>query len=227
MWAPQMKTLSEHCRILAPDVRGFGASPDFDHQWTLGDAADDFIVLLDTLGIPTVTLAGLSMGGYLAFELLRKRPGMIERLILADTRARADNPAEGEARTRLAESVEHRGTETLVEAMMPRLLRDNADPGVRELIRPTIAGARPSSVAQALRAMRDRPDSTSLLAEIGCPVLVLVGREDLVTTVEESRKMADAIPGARYEEIPDAGHLSNLENPEAFNRAVHRFLEET
>ena len=203
MWAPQIDALSENCRVLAPDVRGFGKSPSFDHEWTLGNAADDVLGLLDTLDVSTIALAGLSMGGYLAFELLRKRPRMVQRLILADTRARADNPDEQNARTRLAEAVDRRGTESLVEAMMPRLLREKADPGVRALIEPKIAGARPDAVGQALRAMRDRPDSTSLLAEITCPVLVIVGREDVVTTVEESRKMADAITGARYAEIPD------------------------
>lgn len=224
LWAHQITSFRNSHRVIAHDVRGFGRSPLSQGPWSFSDIADDILCGLDTLNIPSLTVIGLSMGGYLAFELVRKRPSLIQRLVLADTRPDADNQEERSARTQLAESVSQIGTDSLVKIMAPKLLRKRPDPSVTKVIQRWIAEASPQAVIHALIAMRERPDSTPLLANIACPTLVLSGSEDLVTSVQDCRKLAEAISDSRYKEIPDSGHISNLENPTAFNRALDDFL---
>jgi 3-oxoadipate enol-lactonase len=216
-------------RRVAPDLRGMGLSDvPADGLYTMGEYADDLVALLDMLALEQVVVCGLSMGGYVAFELLRRHPQRIRALILANTRAEADS-AEGKAsRDQMLELVDQLGTAPLADQLVPKLLApssQSAMPQVVEHLRTMITSSPADGIKGALRAMRERPDSTDLLGEIGVPTLVVAGSEDKVVPVDRSRAMADAIPGAQFTVIPEAGHLTPLEQPIPTSRVILEFLE--
>jgi 3-oxoadipate enol-lactonase len=225
MWTPQREALAGRT-VLAPDFPGFGrepaaGAPDLDHF------ARSVLRHLDTAGIEKAVVVGLSMGGYVAFRLHALAPDRIAGLVLADTKAGRDDDATRAKRTDQAARVRREGVGWLPEAMLPGLLGETtrrARPDVVAVVRALIESANPEGVSRALEAMRERPDSTADLESIGVPVLVLVGEEDTLTPVAEARKIADGVPDGRLVVIPAAGHLSNLENPAAFNKALAEFL---
>ena len=229
MWQEQRDLLGRHCRILTPDQRGFGSSPPGADAPSLTACADDVVALLDRLGLERVVLGGLSMGGYVAMELLRRAPERVEGLVLADTKAQADTAEQREGRLRTAESAEREGTGELAEQMLPALLgRTSLEhrPAVAERVRALVARTPATAVAWASRAMAARPDSFEVLRATGVPALVVVGDEDVLSPVAQAQEMADALPDSRLLVVPGAGHLTALEDPEAFARGVSAFLEE-
>ncbi len=219
MWKPQIATLRNSFRCIAPDMRGFGTTP-LAGPWSLEDAADDLAELLDTLSVERCVVAGLSMGGYIALPFCARHGGRVHALVLANTRARADTEIEKEARTGIIAALEQSGSAILPERMLPRLLKPNPDSQVVKTVRDIMAATTATGAIFALKAMRDRPDRTSELGRISCPVLVISGEHDAITRIEECRAMADTIPNGTFKEIPNAGHLSNLENPAAFTSAM-------
>ncbi|MCA1683005.1 MAG: alpha/beta hydrolase [Actinobacteria bacterium] len=229
MWDDQVEALAGRWRVLAPDLAGFGSTPPpaEPRAATMGDAATTVAGLLDHLGLGPVVVGGLSMGGYVAFALLRSRPELVAGLVLADTRAGADTPEVAERRTAQEAQVAERGTAELVEPMLASLLSDETRaerPEVVDRARSLMAANPPAGVIAALEAMKGRPDATAELATIGVPTLVVVGEHDEPSPPAEAEAMAAAIPGARLEVIPGAGHLSNLERPEVFTAALETFL---
>jgi 3-oxoadipate enol-lactonase len=223
MWAPQIPELKNRFRVIAPDVRGFGQTPA-SGPWTLDDAADDFAALLDSLRIQECALLGLSMGGYIALPFYAKYSERVRRLVLADTRARADNDAEKTSRSEMIGALEQFGNVILADRMLPRLLKPNAELSVVTRVREMIETTSATNANYALMAMRDRPDASAVLERVSCPVLVIAGENDAVTRTDESQMMASHVADGQFVVIPDAGHLSNLENPAAFNRALEAFL---
>ncbi len=226
IWAPQLTGL-RGVRILAPDLRGFGQSDVVDGPTTLATYTDDLIALLDHLAIPQAVICGLSMGGYIAFDLVRRHRDRVAGLVLMDTRAAADTSAQREGRDAALATLASGGVAPIVQAMAGKFFADTTPAAVREALLGRMRRTAPAGIAAALGAMRDRADATPLLAELaGIPTLVLVGAEDRLTPPEESRAMAAAIPGATLVEIADAGHLPGLEQPETTNAALQRFLAE-
>jgi pimeloyl-ACP methyl ester carboxylesterase len=223
MWAPQVAALKNRFRVIAPDLRGFGKSSVSD-SWNLEDAADDLAGLLDSLEVRDCALVGLSMGGYVALPFYSKYSSRVRQLVLADTRARADNDTEKAARTNMIADLEHSGAAILPERMLPRLLKGNSPPEVVKTVRHIIETTSTNAAILALMAMRDRPDASTVLHRISCPALVIAGEHDAVTRIEECKEMAETIDGAKFVNVADAGHLSNLENPDEFNRALSEFL---
>ncbi|HVR98087.1 MAG TPA: alpha/beta fold hydrolase [Thermoanaerobaculia bacterium] len=235
MWEPQLAVISSTAgiagsyRCLAPDFPGFGGSepPAAGEVSGMDDLAADAVALLDHLGIERAVVCGLSMGGYVALALCEAWPERVRALVLADTRAGADAPEAQEKRHTTAREVEESGSGVLVDSMIPRLLGAStlaAKPGLREQLERRIALASPAGVAAAQRGMAARPDRGAVLAGLRIPVLILVGDEDILTPPEESRRMQREAPGSELVILPGAGHLSNLEQPEAFNRALFGFL---
>ena len=225
MWEAQVQALSGRYRTIAVDLRGHGESDAPLWRYTLELFADDVNGLLDHLGIRQAVLAGLSMGGYLCFAFHRKYPERIKALVLADTRAEADKPEAAAWRFTLAQKVYKEGAKAVADDMGPKLLTPKAPPALVKQVRDIILSTEVSGIAGDLMAMVERPDSTPLLARIACPTLVLVGQQDVLTTPEENKRIAEGITNARFEIIPGAGHMSNLEQPEAFTRAMAAFLE--
>jgi pimeloyl-ACP methyl ester carboxylesterase len=229
MWDHQVAAFSDRYRCLRPDVYGFGASPAPPPRMSLDDVADAVIAALDERHVANATVVGLSMGGYLAFALLRRGAfaQRVSALALCDTRAGADSEQARADRLAMAEQVRREGgVEAIVEPMAGRLLapQNAAEFHISDPVRGRIRRGTAAGVAAIQEAMASRPDSTPLLASIAVPALVLVGSQDALTPPEEARRIADAIPGARMQVIDGSGHLSNLERWEAFNAALAEFL---
>jgi pimeloyl-ACP methyl ester carboxylesterase len=224
MWTRQVDALSKHHRVVAPDYPGLGRSEPRDEPSTMEALAEDVLAIVDSLGVRTAAVVGLSMGGYLAFELYRERPALFRALALCDTRAGADAPEAALARESFARHALEQGLPWVADQVLPKLLKKSPDPAVASAVRGLIAQGTPAGVAAAQRGMAKRPDSTATLAGIACPTRILVGAEDAFTPPPESRKMAAAVRGATLVEIPDAGHLANLEQPAAFEAALLPFL---
>jgi 3-oxoadipate enol-lactonase len=224
MWEDQIDALATRLRVIAPDLRGFGATARGSGTSSLDQHADDLVGLLDQLGIDKATIAGLSMGGYISFALTRRHRARIERLILADTRAGADSEEARQGREKNAQLAEAEGAGAIAAQMLPKLLSAGAPAEVRDAVRKIIEANDRAGLAAALRAMAARPDSTPLLATIDVLTLIVVGSEDALTPPSESRAMHAAIAGSRLVEIPGAGHLSNVEAPDAFSAAVEEFI---
>lgn len=224
MWERQIVEFASGHRLIAPDLRGFGASARGSGAASLDQHADDLAALLDQLGLDKVAVAGLSMGGYISFALWRRHRERVSALILADTRAGADTEEGKQGREKNARLAEEQGPGALADQMLPKLLSASAAATLRDEVRQMIESNDRAGVAAALRAMAARPDSTALLASIDVPTLVIVGAEDALTPPSQSQAMFEAIPGCQIVEIPGVGHMSNLEAPAAFNSAVDEFL---
>ena len=223
MWASQIGPLSTRFRVIAPDIRGFGESQP-PSAWTMDELASDLNELLDNLGVTDCALAGLSLGGYIALPFRSKYPKRVLQLVLANTRARADNETEKQGRTEMIAAIQQHGKAILLERMLPRLLKPDPLPEVLRTVRSMIESVNATAAAYALMAMRDRADFSSVLHRVDCPTMVITGENDVIIPIEDSRAVADAISGARFVQVPNSGHLSNLENPEEFNRAMLDFL---
>jgi len=224
LWEHQIAALSPHHRVIAPDLRGLGATARGSGAASLDQHADDLAALLGHLGIEQATVVGLSMGGYISFALWRRHRERVAALILADTRAGADTEDAKQGREKNAKLAETQGSGVIAEQMLPKLLSPQAPAALRDQVRAIIESNDPAGIAAALRAMAARPDSTPLLATIDVPTLVLAGSEDALIPPSESEALFNAIPGCRIAELSGAGHLANLDAPEAFNAQVTEFL---
>lgn len=223
-WERQIAALAAEQRVLAIDFPGFGESGPPPSGLTLGAVADGIVELLQSLSVATAAFVGLSMGGYLLLELLSRAPDLASRLLLADTRAGPDSPEGAAGRERFAARAEREGVAWVAGEMIPRLLRPNPEPEVRRAVAHLIDQATPAGVAAAQRAMATRADHRRTLESLRMPALVLAGSQDALTPPDESIRMAESLPDARLEILPGAGHLSNLDAPDAFTRALVSFV---
>jgi 3-oxoadipate enol-lactonase len=226
MWAPQVSALVERCRCVAPDLRGFGettAAPPY----TMRQYADDIARLLDQLRIETTVLGGCSMGGYVALEFWRRHRDRVRALVLVDTRAGADDDAGRIRRREMIGIAEDQGATAIanlqISGIVGKTTREK-QPDTYDAVHRMIAQSRVEGIVGGLQAMMARPDSTVTLATITVPTLIVVGEEDVLTPPGEARAMHAAIAGSRLEIIADAGHLSSLERPAAFNHVLTEFL---
>jgi 3-oxoadipate enol-lactonase len=227
MWAHQIATLARWRRI-APDLRGCGFSDAPEQGYTMAAYADDLVRLLDRLRAERAVVAGHSMGGYVAFEMLRRHRERVMGLILVDTRAGADTSEGRKGRDALIEVARTQGPAAVAEHLLPRLVgrsTQRTQPQVLEQVREMARRTPVPGMVGALTAMRDRPDSTPHLAAIDVPTLVVVGEEDELTPPPMARAMTSAIPSAAMTTIPGAGHLAPLEAPTAVTRVIAEFLE--
>ena len=223
MWTATAHALAGLCRVIVPDMCGFGESDLGGGDPSIADMADDVAAMLDSLGIKRATVGGLSMGGYVALAFAARHSARLERLILADTRAAADSDSARTGRADALALVEKEGVPALVERQLAALLSSAASEAMREQVR-LLGKQSPEGVSAGLRALRDRPDRRAELPAISCPTLVIVGSEDKISSPAEMAGMASSISGARLVEIAGAGHLSNLENPNDFVAAVANFI---
>jgi 3-oxoadipate enol-lactonase len=229
LWEPQIHSIPDGWRLITPDLRGFGGSTELDSLGALSmaDYADDVVDLLEELGVKRAVIGGCSMGGYAALALYQSRPDLFEGLVLANTRAGADSPEARANRRNMLALVDREGPSGVAREMMPKLIGKTTretNSSIEANVRRLIKQQSPAGVRSAIHRMMHRPDSMPLLAQVSVPALVITGDEDEMIPVDESRRMADAIKGATLVIIPRAGHLANLEQPEAFNNALNTFL---
>ena len=229
LWEPQMRSIPEGWRLITPDLRGFGGSTEMDSvsAISMSDYAADLIDLLDELGIERLVLGGASMGGYATMAFLQSAGDRVDGLVLANTRATADSPEARANRRNMLALVDREGPAGVARDMMPKLLgktTHETNPEVEAFVRRLIKQQSPVAIRGAIHRMMHRPDSTALLAQVKIPTLVIAGEEDELIPIAEARAIAEAVTGATLVVIPRAGHLSNLEQPEAFNHALTAFL---
>ena len=222
MWEPQLAVIPDRLTVAAPNLPGFGGSEPAGDVMSMGEAADRALGVLEERGIDRAVVCGLSMGGYVAFELWRRARDRVIGLVLANTRAVADPPEAAAARRALAERLRSEGNVLAEEP--PALLSDRAPEYLRAQVRGWIGEQPPAAIAAAALGIAERPDSTPDLANIDVPTLVLTSTEDRLIAPEISAEMAGLIPHGRLETIEGAGHLSNLEAPEAFDAALMEHL---
>jgi pimeloyl-ACP methyl ester carboxylesterase len=225
-WRPQLARLTRW-RCIAPDLRGFtgGAAPVGGYSMRV--YADDLVSELDAAGIDRAVWCGLSMGGYILFEVLRRHPERVRGVMLCDTKAEPDTPEGKVGRDELVRVAQRDGAAAIADRLLPKLLGATTRaerPDVVATVRAMASRLRVPGLVGALQAMRDRPDSGPVLEKISVPALVLGGSEDEISPAEGMRAMAQRIRGARYVEVPGAGHLTPLERPELVNEALEDFL---
>jgi pimeloyl-ACP methyl ester carboxylesterase len=230
-WLPQLHRLPPGWRGLAPDLRGFRGGRSMlgyvGPNVTMETYAADVLSFMAHLNVSRAIIAGLSMGGYVAFAIWRHASERVVGLILANTRASADSADAAAGRDRIIALAEREGPPAVANEMISKLIgasnrRDQPD--LEQVVRELIEANATDAIVAALRAMKARPDSTPLLAQISCPALIISGEEDAVIPAAETDAMHAAIPRAAARAISRAGHLSNLEAPHAFNEAIAEFL---
>ena len=235
MWERQT-SLADHLRIIAPDLRGFGAS-DAASPESIAQMADDAVALLDALHVtrPAV-VCGVSMGGYVAQHVAARHPDRVASLVLVDTKLEADTSETRAARVDLAAKVGRLGLSILADLMIPRLLAPvalNADPKTtarhrdnKAVLQRMIVEQRVGTIQAVLAALGDRPDMTEAMRHVRVPTLLVVGAEDQITPPACLEAAEELIPAARLLIVPHAGHLVPLEAPEVFNAALLEFLRD-
>src|SRR5580704_16388012 len=202
MWHLQAEPFSKKYRVIVPDLRGFGESSVTPGTVTMEEMADDLHGVLHGVWVDQpVVFCGLSMGGYVAWQFFRKYRPQLRALILCDTRANADTPEGAAGRHKFAEDVLANGSQAAADAMLPKLMS------------PKTMERWPDLVANVQSMMLRNKPAGIAAAALG-----------MVAPPAEMQKMAEAIPQAQFVQIPNAGHLSPLENPDAVNGAINRFL---
>ncbi len=228
MWQPQSKALAEAgFRVIVPDLRGFGESSAPAGPYSMSVFADDIVGLLDHLGIEKAMIAGMSMGGYVLFNLLERHPGRAAAAIFIVTRA-GDDDYEGKARrTKLAHAVAEEGPQVVTDVFTDLVFAEATLARQPELVQKAAGWMRavqPHGLQGGLLAMRDRKDFTPDLPALNLPALVIGAEKDRAIPIEQSRIIARGLPRATFCAIADAGHLANLEQPEAFNKCLLDFV---
>jgi pimeloyl-ACP methyl ester carboxylesterase len=229
MWRHQVDALaSDALRVVAPDLPGFGRTPGAIES--VDSAADGLATLLDGIGARRLVLCGFSMGGYIAFAFARRHPARLNGLILIDTKADADSEEAKQGRYAMADRARQEGKGVVIEAMLPRLVSDATFNGRADVVQQVLdveAGATLDGIVGALRAMAARPSSLQDLRSIAAPALIIVGQEDVITPVADAETMRDGIAGSSLVVVPDSGHMTPVEQPEAVNTAIRTWLAAT
>jgi pimeloyl-ACP methyl ester carboxylesterase len=227
MYEPQLSLANDGWRVVAPHMKGMNGAPGDSPDSSFDTAAGALVDLLDALHIESAVIGGVSMGGYLTFALYKWAARYFRGMILADTRADADTPQVVEGRQRMLALLREKGSAAVADEMIPRLLGETTRatrPEIADHVRALVLSNPPDAIAGALTAIMTRADSMPLLQKVDCPVLVIVGEEDVVTPPALSQAMHRALHKAELVTIPAAGHLSNLEQPGPFNAALSEFL---
>jgi len=247
MWSEQIQELSSRYRVIAPDLRGFGdtsvalqfvAGADggvpkrqaeaYRTKTTMEEMARDVVALMDELEIDRAIVCGLSMGGYVALEFAHLFPSRVQALVLAGARAQGPDETEKDSREQQARRVLVEGMRFVADSMVPKLLAQRTlqeKPEIVSRVREMILTTKPQGAAAAQRGMAARRDYSSDLPDIGAPTLIIAGNDDRIRKPEDAEFIHRGISNSRLELIEDAGHLMNMEQPEAFNHAMMAFLE--
>ena len=229
MWREQVEELKQTHRVVIPDLRGHGESAVTPAPATMQDMALDVAAILEKLNISRATVAGFSMGGYVALAFYRLFPLRVRSLVLADTRAQADTEEGKQNRAVQAEKALKEGMEGIADALLPKLLAPETvakRPDIVKRVREMMVKTEPEGAAAALQGMAQRQDQTAFLSRIISPTLIIVGREDSLAPLADAEIMHREIGGSRLVIIEGAGHVSNIERPEEFNRAFVKFLHD-
>ena len=220
IWEPVVPLLEEDFDMILPDQRGFGGSPASPTAYQLIDLADDLAMLLDELRIEKAVIAGHSMGGYVALAFGHSHPERTLALGLVSSQAAADTPERKVGRFQLAERVEANGVGEVADSM-PALLTGDAI--LQTWLKELILRQSPAGVAEALRAMAERPDATPFLAQFDFPVISIHGRADRIIPIERAVEMQVLIRAGGLAEV-QTGHMPMMESPQMTAGDLKRLL---
>jgi len=221
MWRPQLEAFSAKRRVVAPDLRGFGQSPCASNAFFFESYVDDLHALLNEKKLGPVILCGISLGGYVALRYQNRHPERVQALVLADSRATRDDNDTLLKRADSLAFIRRHGVEPYARQFVKSLVvREDLYP---DLIR-RMTKLTPDALARALVSLVSRLDLDGELSKIGCPTLLLFGENDTISPPAVGETMRAQIPGAELQILARAGHLSNVDEPEAFNAALSDFL---
>lgn len=227
MWMPQLSELPAACTGIAIDVRGHGNSTRGHGFFSIDLFAQDLLAFIEALGVKNVVVCGCSMGGYIALRALELKPNAFSGLILNSTHSFADSDDGKIKRFATIEAVLQNGRRTFSINFIPKVFSEKSiqtRPEAIRLIKSTIRRSTEVNICSTLLALASRTDTSTLLASLGLPVLIIRGEEDKIVSHEQCMKMAERIPDVKYVEMPDCAHLPNLENPTRFNGEIRNFL---
>ncbi|MFD4625637.1 alpha/beta fold hydrolase [Streptomyces sp. NPDC058475] len=224
MWAPQITAFAAGRRVIAPDLRGYGASPVIPGVTPLSAFAEDVAALLDELGEAEFVLAGLSMGGQIVMECYRQFPARIRGLVLADTFASAETPEGKKVRNEMADRLLREGMRGYADEVLHKMVAPYADAEVAAHVHRMMTSTPPEGAAAALRGRAERPDYRDLLTRVTVPALVVVGADDEYTPVADAAALHAALPDSTLHVVESAAHMPNLERAEEFNGVLADFL---
>jgi 3-oxoadipate enol-lactonase len=227
MWDKQVEVLKENYRVIAYDVRGHGNSDAGNGDFSIGLFARDLISLMDSLKIEKAIICGLSMGGYIALNAYENYPERINALILCDTTCKADTPREIEKRMKAIESIRESGVEAYVDGGLKNFFARESFKTKKDVIaevRQMMVNTAENTLVETLLALSKRKETCSKLSEIKVPVLLIVGKEDMITPPEAATFMHHKIKGSVLCIIEHAGHISNMENRIMFNEHLTEFV---
>lgn len=227
MWQQQLGYLKSSFRVIACDIRGFGRSTDEKTSLSIDLFADDLIKFMDAVAIDKAIVCGLSMGGFIALNAMQRFHSRFEALILCDTQCVADTDAIKEKRHKAMDDIELNGVEAFNEGFIKNVFHPDSFIHKTELVnqlRTVVLANTQHMIKEGLFALAERAETCSSLSEIDIPTLIICGREDVVTPLEQSEFMHDHIKGSKLKVIDKAGHVSNLEQPDEFNKHLLDFL---
>ncbi|HEX9600528.1 MAG TPA: alpha/beta hydrolase [Mariniflexile sp.] len=227
MWQGQLDFLKSSYRLIPCDIRGFGKSTDEESSLSIDLFADDLIEFMDELSIDKAIICGLSMGGFIALNAMKRFPDRFEALILCDTQCIADTAEVKEKRYKTINEIEADGVANFNEGFIKSVFHKDSITNKKELVeqlRSVVFANSEHVIIQGLIALAERSETCSFLDKISIPTLIICGREDEVTPLAQSELMNKAIEGSVLHVIDNAGHVSNLEQPDEFNKHLHDFL---
>ena len=228
MWNIQVEALKENYRVIAYDIRGHGNSDPGIDEFFIELFVIDLLRLMEKLKIEKSILCGLSLGGYIALNAVLKHPDRFDGLILNDTQCIADTPEIKENRCNAIISIKEKGVEQYADEIIKKLFAQETftkNKNVIDAVREMIISTPKQSLCNTLHALAERKETCDQLPEINIPVLIMVGQEDKITPIAAAQQMHEKILNSKLEIIQQAGHLSNLEDPTAFNTHLVKFLE--
>ncbi len=228
IWLRQLEVAGKLYRAVAYDLRGHGESGVGDGQFTIESHCDDLMALLDHLHIRQAVVVGLSMGGYVALRAMERNPERFLGLVLCDTRSEADANEAKIKRANDAVRAKKEGSQKFADDFVHKVFAHDSFSRVREatdLVHRIIRQTSPLSIAGTLIAMAARTDTTPSLQHIKTPTLIMVGEHDTITPPAAAQALQERIPGATLSIVPDAAHMSNLENADFFNEQLLIFLK--
>ncbi|TMI96034.1 MAG: alpha/beta fold hydrolase [Bacteroidetes bacterium] len=228
MWNVQMDALKNNYRVIAYDIRGHGNSDPGNDEFFIELFVNDMLRLMEKLKIEKSLLCGLSLGGYIALNAVLKHPDRFDGLILSDTQCMADTPEIKENRCIAITRIKEKGVELYADESIKKLFSGGSITSNKNVIaevKTMIINTPKQALYNTLHALAERRETCSRLQEINIPVLIMVGKEDKITPIAAAKQMHEKILNSKLEIIQQAGHLSNLENPTAFNTHLVNFLE--
>lgn len=228
-WIPQYEYFKDYCRVVIYDIRGFGSSTgDSDTPFSMEVFAKDFLAFLKALHIEKAIVCGLSMGGYILMNAFNMEPERFAGIVLCDTQCNADSEEAKKKREKTIEQIREKGVADFADTFIKNVFYEESFKKKKEAveaIRDVILRTTQQTLVAAVKALAKRPDTCEVLQSVKVPALIICGKQDTVTPPEKSQVIHDLIKSSTYKLIDGAGHLSNIDQPEAFNKHLGEFIK--